>query len=89
MTPAQAEEIAAQAMAFVTQDGARLHQFLITTGLDPTELRRALHEPGLLAAGLDYVAGDESTLLVFAAEAGLAPEAIGRARALLSRAEDA
>jgi hypothetical protein len=46
-------------------------------------LRAAAAEPGFLAAILDYVAGDESLLVAFAAHRNLAPEIVMQARSRL------
>ena len=79
--PAQrAEEIALAALVFLTQDDERLERFLALTGLQPGDLRAAVAGPGFLPSVLDYLASDEPLLLAFAAHAGLAPEAVDRAR---------
>jgi hypothetical protein len=47
-------------------------------------LRAAAAEPGFLAAILDHLASDEQLLLAFSAHAGQHPEAIAKAREILS-----
>ncbi|HVY42110.1 MAG TPA: DUF3572 domain-containing protein [Hyphomicrobiaceae bacterium] len=79
-----AEEIAANALAFVAADARRLGQFLSATGLSPDELRRRASSPGMLLAILDYLLQEESLLLVFAANAGIDPADVGPARQLLA-----
>jgi hypothetical protein len=78
-----AETIAAQGLAFLAEDRARLHHFLQTTGLEPADLRARAGAPDMLLAVLEHLAGDESLLLVFAAARNLAPDSIGQAVALL------
>jgi hypothetical protein len=78
-----AESIAAQALAFLAADPGRLSRFLVLTGLGPDEIRRQLGTPELLLAVLDHLAQDEPLLLAFAADAALAPEAVGQALAVL------
>lgn len=78
-----AETIAAQGLAFLAEDRARLHHFLRATGLEPADLRARAGTPDMLLAVLEHLAGDESLLLVFAQARKLAPESIGHAVALL------
>ena len=82
---AGAEAIAAEAMAFLTADEARLARFLGETGMQPHELAASLADggAGVLSACLDHIAGDESLLLVFAGELRRKPEEIMIAQALL------
>jgi hypothetical protein len=79
-----AETIGLKALAFVAEDSVRLARFLSSTGLAPGQLRHEAGAPHTLQALLEHLAEDESLLLVFAASAGCAPEAIERARALLA-----
>jgi hypothetical protein len=79
----RAETIAAQALAFLAADAARLSRFLAATGIEPDTLRAQAGTQEVLAAVLEYLATDESLLLVFAANAGVAPETIAPALALL------
>lgn len=85
MTIARAEEIAANALAFLAADVDRLSRFLSVTGLSPDELRRDASNPSLWTAVLDHLIDDESLLLVFAATAGLPPAEVAPARDALSR----
>jgi hypothetical protein len=88
LTLAQAEEIAANALAFLAEDAHRLSRFLTATGVTPDELRRAASSPQTLAAVLDHLAGDESLLLVFAASSGVAAATVGPARDILAGGAD-
>ena len=90
MVADQAEAVALQALAFLAEDAQRLGNFLALTGLGPEDLRAQAREPQLLAAVLDHLMREESQLLMFAANYGLAPELIGQAHVLLERlAEEA
>jgi hypothetical protein len=82
-----AETLAARALAFLAAEPARLSQFLALTGLAPDDLRRQIDTPELLSAALDYLARDEPLLLVFAASAPVAPEAVGEALSVLQAAK--
>jgi Protein of unknown function (DUF3572) len=79
MTLETAENIAAQGLAFLAEEPARLSHFLTLTGLRPDEVRAQAETPEFLAAVLEHIVNDESLLLVFAANASIAPEMIGPA----------
>jgi hypothetical protein len=83
---ATAEALAAEAVAFLTADSARLSRFLGDSGLDPGALAAAIASggDGIFDAALDHVASDESLFLVFASEVRRKPEEIMAARALLA-----
>jgi hypothetical protein len=74
------EDLAVAALSFLAGEPDRLSRFLDLSGLGPHNLRAAAADPGFLAAVLDYVAGDESLLIAFAADQGLAPERVVSAR---------
>ena len=71
-----AETIALKVLAFLAEDPARLGRFLAITGVGPAELRSGAGEPRMMASVLEYILGDESLLLMFASNAGVAPESI-------------
>ena len=79
-----AEGLAVQALGYLAAEPERLGRFLALSGLGPETLRAAAGDPRFLAGVLEYVAGDEPLLVAFAAQAGVAPQAVERARALLS-----
>jgi hypothetical protein len=83
MSPGRAEEIAANALAFLAADAGRMVPFLQATGVTLDDLRREAGSARVLTAVLDHLAQDESLLLVFTASAGLAPEDAMRARDVL------
>ena len=78
-----AEQLAIQALTYIAQDGERLGAFLAATGIGPAEIRAAAREPGFLAGVLDYISGNERLLTDFAAEAGIKPAHVAKARAAL------
>lgn len=84
-----AEILAVQGLAFLAQDPRRMARFFALTGLEAHEVMERANTPELLAAVLEHLAGDESLLLVFAADAGVAPETIGPALAVLEQAAGA
>ena len=79
-----ATELAVAALSFLAGDYERLERFLALTGLGPQSLRAAAREPSFLLGVLDHVAGDETLLLAFAKENEIAPEAVRRARDVLT-----
>jgi Protein of unknown function (DUF3572) len=84
MAREKAEALALQGLSFLASDAARLTQFLTATGVDPGDLKDWNGNPGIQVAVLDFLLSDESLLLVFAAEAGLRPEEIAPAQAVLA-----
>lgn len=84
--PLDAETIAIQALGFLAGDMERLDRFLALTGLSPAGVREAAGEPGFLAAVLEHVSSDEALLMTFAANAGIEPQAVTRARLALVNA---
>jgi hypothetical protein len=77
------ESVAIAALGFLAAEGTRLERFLALSGLGPHNLRLAAADAGFLTAVLDYVAADEGLLVAFAAEQGLDPADVARARASL------
>ena len=83
-----AETVAIHALTFLAADLERLERFLALTGLSPDEVRAAAGDPGFLAAVLEHTTQDETLLMTFSANAGIAPEAIEAARIRLGRGHD-
>ena len=86
VTRESAESIAAQGLAFLAADPGRLARFLELTGLGPDQVRACADTPEFLTAVLEHIVADESLLLVFAANASVAPESIAPALAMLGQA---
>jgi hypothetical protein len=80
-------ELAIAALAFIASERDELSRFLALTGIDHRSIRTAAEEPGFLGGVLAYIAGNEQTLLAFAAHAGVAPEEIEKARIILAGAD--
>jgi hypothetical protein len=79
--------LAITALGFVAGERDELSRFLALSGIDPSSIRTAAKEPGFLGGVLAYIAGNERTLLAFAAHAGVAPEEIEKARMTLAGVE--
>lgn len=83
-----AEHIAIAALGYLAADPEHLERFLSLSGLDPADLRRAAASPGFFAGVLDFILEDESLLLAFAADHGINPAAIVRARSHLAQTRE-
>jgi Protein of unknown function (DUF3572) len=79
-----AETAGLAALAFLAGEPDRLGRFLALTGLGPDDLRAAAGSPAVLGAVLEHLLADESMLLMFAHNAGLAPESIAAAHHLIT-----
>ncbi|MCB1519552.1 MAG: DUF3572 domain-containing protein [Hyphomicrobiaceae bacterium] len=80
-----AETAALRGLGFLAGDPERLGRFLSLTGMGPAELRAGARDPAMLAGVLEYLLGDETLLLVFTSEAGIAPESIAQCHHVLTR----
>lgn len=80
-------ELAILALGFIASERDELSRFLALTGIDHASIRTAAEEPGFLGGVLAYIAGNERTLLAFAAHADIAPEEIEKARIALAGAD--
>ena len=79
-----AEKLAIQALGFMAGEPERLAAFLAATGIGPEAIRKAAADPSFLAGVLDHVAADEPLLIAVAEHAGVAPQDIEHAQAILS-----
>src|SRR5271157_4568261 len=78
-SPESGKALAITALTFLAADGWRLEKFFSVTGLGPHNLRGAAADPGFYGSILGYLASDETLLLAFAADSGVAPEEVARA----------
>jgi hypothetical protein len=79
-----AENLAIQALSFLAGDPERLGRFLAITGIGPDMIRKAAADPTFLAGVLDHVVSDEPLLVAVAEHAGVTPQTVENAQALLS-----
>jgi hypothetical protein len=79
-----AESLAIQALSFMAGDPEWLGAFLAATGIGPEMIRKAAADPSFLAGVLDHVCGDEGLLLAVAEHAGVPPQELEHAQAVLS-----
>ncbi|MGQ0457437.1 MAG: DUF3572 family protein [Hyphomicrobium sp.] len=83
LTDDGAAALALQGLAFLAADAERLSRFLALTGCGPADLRAQAQTPEFQASVLEHLLADESLLLLFASEAGVRPEALAQAHAIL------
>ena len=79
-----AENLAIQALTFMAGEPERLGQFLAATGIGPEMIRKVATDPAFLAGVLDHVIADEPLLLAVAEHAGIVPQDVEHAQAVLS-----
>lgn len=70
----QAQAVALQALTFLAGDETLLSRFVALTGCGLDDIKARMADDGFLAAVLDFLLADESSLLAFAEADGLAPE---------------
>lgn len=81
-----AETLALQALAHIAAEPARLTSFVEETGISLDQLHINANDPGTLISVLEALLRDEPNLLMFAANAGLEPDAVERARRAIEHA---
>ena len=84
MSREEAEAIALAGLATLAQDPNRIARFFALSGLEPSQIRELATTPSFQTAVLGHFRGDESLLLVFAANLGIDPARVADAEALLS-----
>jgi hypothetical protein len=78
-----AENLAVQALGFMAGDPERLGAFLAATGIGPEMIRKAAADPSFLVGVLDHVCADEALLIAVAEHAGIPPQEVEHAQAVL------
>ena len=84
MNKENAISVAVAGLAFLANDTKHLARFLGLTGINPDELRQVADSPEFLAGVLEYLQGDEPTLLEFSAANALDPDDVGKALSRLA-----
>ena len=80
LTHERAEILALEALAWLAGQPDAVAKFLTISGLEASDLRRAVGDSGLQVSVLDFVLGDEKLLLNFCESASLKPQAVHLAR---------
>ena len=81
---AEAERIAALALAFLAEDPNRLGRLVAESGIAPADLGRSAGSLEVAVAVIDHLMGNESLLLTFAANHRIPPEHLVVVQALLA-----
>lgn len=84
MTPAAAETLALQALAYIAADPRLMQGLQNTTGLDAGTLRTRADDPEVLSGVLAFLLGDENSLIEFCEGEGLDPHLPGRAHSVIT-----
>lgn len=84
MRPERAEAIALLGLAYLAADAERLGPFLAQTGMGPQDLASQATQRDLQVSVLDWLLGNESLLLAFAADNDIKPETVLPARHVLA-----
>ncbi len=84
----KAEDIAIQAIQFLSADTDRLISFFNTTGLSIEQLRDNINSHSFLSGILEYLLTDESLLLAFCANNNLNPAIIAPTKSCLEMSSD-
>lgn len=82
-----ASALAIEAFAYLAEDPTRIGRFLATSGIEPETLRHAATQPDFLSGVLNFIAEDETLLVAFAAQIGVGPAEVDRARRTLAGAD--
>ncbi len=80
----EAEHLALVALRFLAADAHSWSGFEAMSGISPEMVQEMAGERGFLAGVLDYLLCDDSLLLSFCGNAGLAPQDIVNARHVLA-----
>ncbi|HEY7073724.1 MAG TPA: DUF3572 family protein [Solirubrobacteraceae bacterium] len=79
MDRTQATAIGQDALIWLAGHPDRVAALLAASGLAPEDLRERAADPDLLGFVLEFLLGDEASVIAFAADAGLDPAAAARA----------
>lgn len=83
LTVDDAEAVALKAIAFIAADDQLLSRSVALTGCGLDDVKRRMADRAFLGAVLDFVLGDEGTVVAFAEHEGMHPETPMLARAKL------
>lgn len=83
LAPERAEALAAEALAWLASDPARLQGFMAATGTSVADLRAHLTAPEMLSAVMAHVLTEDAMVIECCAALGIAPEQAAMIRASL------
>ncbi|WP_165220273.1 DUF3572 domain-containing protein [Affinirhizobium pseudoryzae] len=70
------DETAAAILQWLAGEPDMLGRFLALSGVQPTQMRSAVNDPGFLAGMVDFVMAHEPTLMTFCEASQWKPEAV-------------
>lgn len=73
------DETAAAILQWLAGEPDMLGRFLALSGVQPTQMRSAINDPGFLAGMVDFVMAHEPTLMAFCEASQWKPEAVVQA----------
>jgi hypothetical protein len=73
---AHAEQTAIAVLTWLAGEPDMLGRFLSLTGVEPGQMRQAIHNPEFMAGMLDFIVQHEPTLLDFCAATNSQPEEV-------------
>ena len=76
----RAEILSLEALAWLAGQPEAIAKFLTMSGLEASDLRRAVEDSGLQTSVLDFLLASENLLLEFCENASLKPQAVHAAR---------
>ncbi len=74
--PAGAEDTAVAVLAWLANEPDMLSRFLALSGVQPSQMRDAVNDPGFLAGMLEFLMQHEPTLLEFCQATETKPEVV-------------
>lgn len=86
LTVEDAQAVALKAVAFIAADDELLPRFVALSGCGLEDIRQRISDAAFLGGVIDFILGDEPTLLAFVAAADLTPETPMLARMKLPHA---
>jgi hypothetical protein len=73
-TAADPQDTAIKVLAWLANDPDMFGRFLALTGIEPSQVRGAVDDPGFLAGMLDFLMNHEPTLIAFCEATQTPPE---------------
>lgn len=84
MNQDRASDLALESLQWIAGDSEQLSRFVALTGVAPDEIRLMIHEAEFQSAILEFLLGNEPTLLAFAASKNLDSSEILKAKQCLA-----
>jgi hypothetical protein len=76
---ADPQETAIAVLSWLANEPDMFSRFLALTGVEPAQVRNAVHDPGFLAGMLDFLMNHEPTAVAFCEATGTKPDTLAAA----------